>query len=94
MATIRPRDRGSEMTVIADQVVRELSQLDRLESLSAERLVDMASLMGDFLANRIRPVAPHATVVRCACNKNGDPGILLHGTLPSKPGEENRHGIP
>jgi CRISPR-associated protein Csm2 len=34
--------------------VREVSQLHSLELLSAERLVEMASQMGDFLANRIR----------------------------------------
>ena len=54
MATMQPRDRGGEMTAIADQVVREVCQLRSLEALSAERLVEMASHMGDFLANRIR----------------------------------------
>jgi CRISPR-associated protein Csm2 len=54
MATTRPRDRGNETTGIADQVIREVNQLHSLESLSAERLVEMGSQMGDFLANRIR----------------------------------------
>lgn len=54
MATTRPRDRGGDTSAIPDRVVREVSQLHSLESLSAERLVEMASQMGDFLANRIR----------------------------------------
>jgi CRISPR-associated protein Csm2 len=54
MAMTRPRERGSDTSAIPDQVVGEVSQLQNLESLSAERLVEMASQMGDFLANRIR----------------------------------------
>jgi CRISPR-associated protein Csm2 len=54
MASPRPRDRGSETSAVVDHVIQEISRLPALKSLSAERLVEMASQMGDFLANRIR----------------------------------------
>ena len=37
-----------------DLVVREISSLKNLSGLQADRLVDLAEKMGDFLANRIR----------------------------------------
>jgi hypothetical protein len=54
MANPRPRDRGGETSAVLDRVIQEVNQLPALKSLSAERLVEMASQMGDFLANRIR----------------------------------------
>jgi CRISPR-associated protein Csm2 len=54
MASPHPRDRGGATSAVVDHVIQEVSQLPALKSLSAERLVEMASQMGDFLANHIR----------------------------------------
>ena len=45
---------GSEGLSVTDQVVREISALKKLSALEADRLVDLAEKMGEFLANRIR----------------------------------------
>ncbi len=45
---------GSEGPSIADQIVKEISILKTFSALEADRLVDLAGQMGDFLANRIR----------------------------------------
>lgn len=60
MANARYQERGGgsrgsgEGPSIADQVVREINGLKALSGLQADKLVDLAEKMGDFLANRIR----------------------------------------
>ncbi len=50
----RQRDRGSGSSSITDEVAKEVGQLKSLADMTAERLVETASQMGDFLANRVR----------------------------------------
>ena len=56
MANGRYQERGGggEGQSTADQVVKELTALKTLSALEADKLVDLAEKMGDFLANRIR----------------------------------------
>lgn len=46
--------RGGEGSSVADQVVKEIGELQTLSGLGADKLVDLAEQLGDFLANRIR----------------------------------------
>lgn len=46
--------RGGEGSSVADQVVKEIGELQTLSGLGADRLVALAEQLGDFLANRIR----------------------------------------
>src|SRR5262249_14088904 len=50
----RNRGHGREVSSPVSQIVREIHQLQSLSALEAEKMVDIAEQMGDYLANQIR----------------------------------------
>lgn len=78
----RQRDRGGEGLSVAEQIAREVSQLEALSVMSTERLVDMASQMGDFLANRIRLKTSQIRKFLDAVNEIKSKGVQKHKDDP------------
>lgn len=67
---------GGEGQSTADQVVKELTALKTLSALEADKLVDLAEKMGDFLANRIRLKTSQIRKFLDAVNEIKSKGIL------------------